>query len=104
MLVKHLPPESWTQTKLRDLDIAELVAEEPGDRTFGPWSQADYLSAALVDAVNRNTYVTALLAGAKDFPAPEPLPRPGLRPAGSRAPTELQRAQVIYLDSIRAKG
>jgi hypothetical protein len=109
VLVQYLPQESWTQTILRDdPERQALVNEEPAERKFGPWSQRDFLTAALIDAVNRNTYVTEIASDRfKDPRPPEPFPRPGLAVAGERPAVETDeyvQAKVLYLKSIRAKG
>jgi hypothetical protein len=103
LLIKHLPPESWTQTALRDSDLDdldELVAPEPEDR-FGPWSHADYLLAGLRDEVARLTYVTARVNGQDKWPEPEPHPRPGVR-RKPPAPRGMSEADFIFLNSLRA--
>lgn len=79
-LVRNLPPESATATERR---VAEPEPEgkvsdaDPGDQ---PWSQTDLLLAAIVDTLRQIDwhYVSA---NSKTPPrAPEPLPRPGVRP------------------------
>jgi hypothetical protein len=104
VFVQQLPQESWTQTILRDRQFAELInpADErrTGPHQFGPWAHQDYLLAQLIDAVNRNTYVTAVAGQLKDPKFPEPTPRPGLDRLVRRQP----EAAVLYLDKLRARG
>lgn len=104
VFIQHLPQESWTQTILRDRQFAELInpADErkAGPQKFGPWAHQDYLLAQLIDAVNRNTYVTAAVAGSKDAKPPEPTARPGIE----RLVRHQSDAAVLYLDKLRARG
>jgi len=104
-LMQHLPQESWTQTILRDKPRSETsLADIPlasGPRKFGPWSQQDYLLARLVDAVERNNYLTALVGRLEPKPKPPvPVARPGL----DRKPRKQSDANVAYLNRLRAKG
>lgn len=105
-LIKHLPPESWTQTALRDEDLAdldELAGPEPQpDERYGPWSHADYLLAALRDEVARLAFITARGAGFEKFPEPEPTPRPGV--ARRKPAPGLSEAAVLYLNKLRPTG
>lgn len=99
MLLRQLPEDSRTQTALRDMPRPEPHPDEP--RKFGPWSLSDYLLAQLIDAVNRNTYATAVAGQLKDPTPPEPFPRPGLvamRGGEARNP----EAVVLYLEKLRA--
>ncbi|MCW2898494.1 MAG: hypothetical protein JWO67_759 [Streptosporangiaceae bacterium] len=99
--VKHLPPESWTQTKLRDSDMTELIADEPGEPEFGPWSLVNYQLAALTDAINAVAYKVHVAGDLRPDPeVPEPTPRPGLKPRVQQA--VLSEAAVIYLNARRA--
>lgn len=109
VFIKHLPPESATQTALRDEelegDLDDLVTATPvGEQQFGPWSHQDYLTAQLIDAVRENTYVAAISGRVDPKPdPPTPVPRPGLR--RQRAVSgELAEAQILYLNKIRARG
>jgi hypothetical protein len=103
--IQYLPQESWTQTALRDEPREELelpdLPVEPEEQQFGPWSLADFQRAALIDAVNYQTFVLAQVNGNKDYPKPEPLPRPGLRKSQTR---ELPPAAQAYLEGLRATG
>lgn len=54
-----------------------FAAANLGSREHRDWGVVAYLLAALLDAVQVNTTVTARAAGAKKFPAPTPAWRPG---------------------------
>jgi hypothetical protein len=109
VLIKQLPPESATQTALRDEDldvgVDDLIAAdpEPEDR-FGPWSKQDYLLAHLIDAVRENTYAVSVAGSLEPKPKPPALfPRPGVRRPES-APQPLSEAAVLYLNRLRPTG
>jgi hypothetical protein len=102
VLISKLPQESWTQTALRDTpaDGLEGLAPAESEQKFGPWAHADYQRAALIDAVNYLTAMTAWLNGNKDYPPPKPTPHPG-----SNRPVRIQSDDnVRYLDNLRARG
>lgn len=100
VLLSRLPPESWTQTALRDVEEHKPLAAPTEERRFGPWAHTDYLLAELYDAIQANTYVTAVTGHIKDPVKPEPRPRPGLeRPVAKQSD-----AAVLYLDKLRARG
>jgi hypothetical protein len=104
VFIQYLPQESWTQTLLRDAKFSELInpsdAQKAAPQKFGPWAHRDYLMADLIDAVNRNTYVTAVAGHLKDPKPPEPTRRPGLE----RQVRVQSDAAVLYLDKLRARG
>jgi hypothetical protein len=103
VFIQYLPQESWTQTALRDepreeLELPDLPAE-PEEQQFGPWSLSNYQLAALIDAINHQTYYVARGAGAEKYEAQKPLPRPGVRKSQTR---ELPPEAKAYLDGLRA--
>ena len=105
VLVRHLPPESWTQTALRDESFDEaldaLVAPEAEQR-HGPWALANYQLARLTDEVAWLRYTVARTSPGNDkYPEPQPTPRPGLR---RREPGGLSEAAVLYLNKLRPTG
>lgn len=69
VLAEQLPTESAFSSRVQ------------GGREHRGWDGATYLLANLVDAVQINTAVTARAAGAKKFPVPDPVWRPGRRAA-----------------------
>lgn len=85
VLITHLPLESAVQTAIRD--DPDVEAPDSGVPRFGPWSQANYQLASLIDAVNRVAYYTVAVTGANP-PKPDPTPRPGLLRRISRAAAE----------------
>lgn len=105
VLVRYLPPESQTQTKLRNADLAnldELRAPEPvRDDEYGPWSQADYLLAEVRDEIARLVFVSARGFGWAQYPEPEPTPRPGVS-RRKPAATGMSEADFIFLNALRA--
>lgn len=102
--MQRLPQESWTQTILRDKPVtglADLPPAPSGSPRFGPWRHGDYLLARMVNALERNNYLTALAGGLTPAPQPpEPLPVPG----SGRPVRKQSDAQVAYLRSLRAKS
>lgn len=103
VLINRLPQESWTQTALRDdPERQDLVApEQAAEQRFGPWSQAELLLAAVVDAVNSVRFAVVRVNGNKDYPAPDPLPRPGVnRPVRFEKPSE---EALQFLEKLRAR-
>lgn len=104
VLLKELPVDSSTQTRLRDAanaELEELVAAPPDQPAqFGPWALTNYQLAALTDEVAWLRFVIARANGAEDYPQPTPVPRPGLN-----RPRRIQsEANVRYLNSLRATG
>lgn len=104
VLLKHLPADSSTQTKLRDAansELEDLVAATPDqDVKFGPWALINYQLAKITDELAWLRYEQAHLGGAGDYPKPEPTPRPGL----SRPRRVQSDANIRYLNSLRATG
>jgi hypothetical protein len=103
VFIQYLPQESWTQTALRDepheeLELPDLPAESE-EQQFGPWSLDNYQLAALIDGIEYLAYMTARAAGDKEYPKPEPKPRPGVRKSQTR---ELPPEAKAYLEALRA--
>jgi hypothetical protein len=104
VLVANLPPESATQTVMRealtDDELEVLTAAEP--TSFGAWSRVEYLLAGLNDRASDLFWLmTYLKTDLKKSPAPErpePYPRPGLR---KKNPFAQDPAAVAYLQRIR---
>lgn len=68
---------------------------------FGPWALENYQLAELRDAMRRLEYVAGLAGNLTPKPTPpDPTPRPGLR----RAAPKQTPSNVVYLNSLRAKG
>lgn len=62
---------------------AAALAEQAVSQRHGPWSHSDMLLAAVLDRLGWVIYAAYHAQGGK--PAkPEPLPRPGVSPAGGR--------------------
>lgn len=101
MLIRNLPEDSRTQTALRDLPHPKPAADGP--RKFGPWALGDYLTAHLIDAVNRNTYAVAVAGHLQDPKPPTPFPRPGLDMAAAAVGRQNSEAVVLYLEKLRAR-
>jgi hypothetical protein len=100
VLIRHLPQESWTQTALRDMPGEQLLAAPAtGERKFGPWALVNHQLAALGDAVMRLEVTVARSNGA-DWKYPDPTPRPG----AARPVRKQSEANVLYLESLRARG
>lgn len=96
--IADLPPESATQTVLRDQYTDKQLADmSVHDKRHGRWSKDGMLSAAIYDAIQYLTHILLVTNGAKTDP-PEPMPRPGVvsRLARSNNP----QAQA-YLQAIR---
>ncbi|MGW4493739.1 hypothetical protein [Streptomyces sp. NPDC004376] len=103
VLLQHLPPESATWTAIRNsMSDEELAAQsEKGTPERDRWSKQDLLMAALVDATRRVEYVLICANTDKKSQrprAPEPVPRPGSKPA--RPKQELTDAQANHLFNL----
>jgi hypothetical protein len=107
VLIEGLPQDSWTQTALRDdPNRANLPAQADGEQRFGPWSLANFQIAVLTDAVRQLEFVLARVNGNKDYPKPEPTPRPGLKQVTRQAvdAAEAEAARRYLDDFNRGKG
>ena len=101
LLIRHLPSDSWTQTKLRDENENELVEPDTdAPRSFGPWALENYQLAQLRDEIAALRFVVAHTAGNKDYPEPAPTPRPG----ANRPIRRQTAAGIAYLKKLRGKG
>lgn len=79
MLVDKLPMTSWTKTWLRDnVEVEVDQADRHGPVSFGPWSQTDYLLAAVNDRLDRVGQVVIQMQGDRKTKPPkwEPVARP----------------------------
>lgn len=89
VLIEHLPPESATWTSMRNQLTPEDLAEqaERGEPEKGRWSQQEQLLAAAVDALRRVEWTLwAVNTDKSKRPdPPEPMRRPGAKPAKRRA-------------------
>lgn len=97
-MLSRLPPESATQTAMRDEHSDEQLAELAKDQSgHGPWSHTDHLLAGAIDAVNQLSYLMTLVNTPEDKPRPDPpgmVPRPGVvDPATAKARRDEQRMQ-----------
>ncbi len=83
VLIDWLPTDSATKTAIRDGltddEIADLAGRDPVG--YGRWSRGDLRTAAVEDAVERQTALMIWLASdRKSKPKmPEPVRRPGIR-------------------------
>lgn len=96
ILIQHLPPESATKTALRNAQPDDAPAGESRP-DLAPWSGAEMLLAAVLDAVRMNTNVLVAANGGKpgDF---KPTPRPGIPPEKSSGPRRLTDEERRALD------
>ncbi|MFI6510138.1 hypothetical protein ACIBCT_21240 [Streptosporangium sp. NPDC050855] len=94
-LIRHLPPESATKTAMRNkMSDAEIKqATKGGDPSQGQWSQLEMLTASLIDSVRWLVHITAAANGSKKSKAPDPVPRPGVKPKGKTARRQLTPEQ-----------
>jgi hypothetical protein len=100
LLIRHLPSDSWTQTRLRDAAPPELLDPDEADagpRTHGPWALENYQLAQLTDEIAALRYVVAKGAGMENYPEPTPTPRPGM----TRRVRRQSAAAVAYLKRLR---
>jgi hypothetical protein len=86
VLIHHLPPESATWTALRNAMSPEELAEQAdkGEPEKGRWSQTDQLIAIVADRIAELGYIYGSAhaeSKAKRPKAPEPIRRPGAKPA-----------------------
>jgi hypothetical protein len=107
VLIQGLPQDSWTQTALRDDPNREQLPQQAdSEQRFGPWSLENFQLAVLTDAVRQLEFVLARVNGTKDYPRPEPTPRPGLKQV-TRQVVDAAEAEAArrYLDDFnRGKG
>jgi hypothetical protein len=90
VLIQHLPPESATWTALRNALSPEEIAEqvERGEPESGQWSQLEQLVAMVADRVARLEWVLWVVNiehKSKRPDPPEPIRRPGGKPAKRKA-------------------
>jgi hypothetical protein len=80
VLVRHLPPEAATMTGLRgEMTDEDQRAAERTDPGTEPWSRAEMLTAAVLDALRRLEWAYHCVNGKGTAPPPpDPLPRPGV--------------------------
>lgn len=99
MLLRHLPPESATKTALRESMTPEEADALPSSDGHGPWSTAELLLAAVVDALGVLAWQQSQIHGGSKNPPPEPLRRPGTTPRKST--TAISPAARAYLQRLR---
>lgn len=88
--------ESLTLTRVRDGLTPEQVAAVARDRkpsSHGQWSSTQLLLATVADRLAVQTMVIARVNGAK-WPAPEPIPRPGVDAARSGPVTTVEQLKA----------
>jgi hypothetical protein len=90
VLIENLPPESATWTALRNGLTPEQLAEQAGkgEPEKGRWSQQEQLLAAAVDAIRGVEWAlwcVNIEQKSKRPDPPEPMRRPGAKPAKKRA-------------------
>lgn len=77
----------WVLALVEELpDTSAYVASLQGGREYRGWGWDRHIYAAIFDAIQMQSVVTARCAGAKDVKAPPPLPRPGQKSSGSGTP------------------
>lgn len=89
-LVASLPPQSALVSAI----VTSGDAVDPGDGRPHGWSISDYLLAAVVDAVNVNTWTLRQVNSKSKVKPPPPLPRPGERRAVVRRLTPEDRERI----------
>jgi hypothetical protein len=82
VLISELPDDSATAASMAawlDANPDQRPNGKPAksERDWRGWGHDRHLLAAIFDAVQANTVVTARVAGAKKVRAPKPWPRPG---------------------------
>ncbi|MFD1277466.1 hypothetical protein ACFQ51_52885 [Streptomyces kaempferi] len=107
MLIQRLPPESATMTALRNAMTAEELAEqsEKGEPEKASWSQLEQLVAVVADRVAGVEHVLICAnvdKKSKQPKAPEPIRRPGAKPA--RVKQKITDAQAETLWSMLNGG
>jgi hypothetical protein len=97
VFIEHLPPESATMTAIR-MDIPEDAAGELLDPYSIPWGMSAQLLASVVDEIRVANYLFVQANSAKGSrtpPAPQPIPRPGVKkPRDKVALTVGQRMSI----------
>lgn len=82
--IERLPPQSATMTAIRRDSPPSSAEREQRDPDAGRWSQLEMLVAALIDEVRRSNFYLLRINGSKTVKAPQPVPRPGVKPEGPR--------------------
>lgn len=92
----------WVLTLVEELpDNSAFAASVAGGRAYRGWGWERHVMAALFDAIQVNTVVTARVAGAKNVKPPSPMPRPGEKnPAGG---TPMRKLMHAHADAFRAR-
>jgi hypothetical protein len=92
----------WVLSLVEELpDTAAYAGSLAGGREYRGWGWDRHVMAALFDAIQVNTVVTARVAGAKNVKPPAPMPRPGEKnPSGGTPMRTLMRA---HADAFRAR-
>lgn len=82
-------------------DSSAYAGSVAGGREYRGWGWERHVMAALFDAIQVNTVVTARVAGAKNVKPPTPLPRPGERHASAGTP--MRKLMRAHADAFRAR-
>lgn len=101
VFIERLPAESATMTAIRRDSPPSSAEQEQRDPDAGRWSQLEMLVAALVDEVRRNNYYLLRINGSKTAKAPQPVPRPGVKPEGPRRAVISKQGAARLLELIK---
>src|SRR5690606_4615757 len=92
-LMQSLPPESRTVAAIR------------GGPEFLGWGADRYLMAALIDAVNQNTFAFVSANSKKKKPKPpQPVPRPSVQESKGSKPNMFALMAKAHMAKARPKG
>lgn len=91
-LIQSLPPESRTVAAIR------------GGPEFLGWGADRYLMAALIDAVNQNTFAFVSANSKKKPKPPQPVPRPSVQESKGSKPNMFALMAKAHMAKARPKG
>lgn len=110
VLITQLPPESATATRLRVMaeedpeEFEDLVSEEP-DPENEQWSRVEHILASIRDEIHalRWQYSSAHSGKQRLKWKPEPLPRPGVKPAKRKVRLNEQQTGLLAAHLARTQ-
>ena len=98
VLLRHLPPESATNTAIRSSLTEEQLASLPEPEGHGPWSSDMHLLASIADGVQILAWQQSQIHGGSKAKPPDPIPRPGIK-----ATNRLTAEQRALLEASRRR-
>ena len=95
----------WVATLVEQLPIGSAYqASLSGGPDYQGWDLSRYLLADVFDAVQQNTFATAVVAGAKGLKPPQPWPRPGTKRKSAAGGTPMRQLMKQVQASMTKPG